>query len=742
VIIEVDGLSARSALELVAILLGEEPGPGLTQLASRARGNPLYLIEIVRAAIEGELQDSADDALPRDFNAAVARSLGHLSDEARRFLEYSAMFGVDVPASALGGALGASPAYVLDRSGEPDLAAILATAPAGLAFRHELVRTAIYEGIPPDRRRAMHRSIGLALALEEPAPSTAGNHLALAATADDTHVISSLAFLVDKYLAVIPDGVASWLEIALERVGPHGPFADRLTPSLLRALILSGDVAKAEVRAREFLIGPVRGHVRSELMLSLSQSLLLQGRLPESLATLTQAISQQDAPGTHHLRLLAEVGFRLVLSGQSREGTEVAHDVLSTTLPVDAPASSLARITLGHALFYDGYLRDADRHARDAASEIQTAGDEESRRRVLFELGMFHVHVDDLDEAARVFANGVVLSSDRAGAWEPMFTQGLGFVQYQSGAWDEAVRNLAVPPDGRSTWESALFASTLADIYVHRGSLDKADEVLRPLESDFNESAPHYLADLVLWARAKLLDATGDADAAYRHRRRAAELIERWGVPIRYRHLAPDLVKDLLSRGKTTEAARIVRLLEDVAQRAKVAYVSGAAMRCRGLVEGDIATMHAAVAEMRSSGRPLELALTAEDAGNVAVSLDLHDDAASLYAEAAATLTPLGASWDLARIRAALRALGVTNLPRGPKSRGVQGWGSLTPAERDVARLAADGLRNAEIAAALFITVSTVETHLTRAYAKLGMKNRSQLTAFVARASTPDGLLP
>ena len=53
--------------------------------------------------------------------------------------------------------------------------------------------------------------------------------------------------------------------------------------------------------------------------------------------------------------------------------------------------------------------------------------------------------------------------------------------------------------------------------------------------------------------------------------------------------------------------------------------------------------------------------------------------------------------------------------------------GSLTPAERRAVGLAAQGLSNREIAQALFVTVRTVETHLSRAYAKLGVRSRTQL---------------
>jgi DNA-binding CsgD family transcriptional regulator len=59
--------------------------------------------------------------------------------------------------------------------------------------------------------------------------------------------------------------------------------------------------------------------------------------------------------------------------------------------------------------------------------------------------------------------------------------------------------------------------------------------------------------------------------------------------------------------------------------------------------------------------------------------------------------------------------------------------GSLTPTEREVVRLVAGGRRNREIAAEMFLSVATVEAHLTRTYRKLGVRSRSELAGLVGR---------
>jgi DNA-binding CsgD family transcriptional regulator len=72
---------------------------------------------------------------------------------------------------------------------------------------------------------------------------------------------------------------------------------------------------------------------------------------------------------------------------------------------------------------------------------------------------------------------------------------------------------------------------------------------------------------------------------------------------------------------------------------------------------------------------------------------------------------------------------------RGERKRAATGWGSLTPAERDVVRLVSEGLGNKDIAARLFVSPRTVQSHLTHVFAKLSVTSRMQLAHEAARHS-------
>jgi DNA-binding CsgD family transcriptional regulator len=74
----------------------------------------------------------------------------------------------------------------------------------------------------------------------------------------------------------------------------------------------------------------------------------------------------------------------------------------------------------------------------------------------------------------------------------------------------------------------------------------------------------------------------------------------------------------------------------------------------------------------------------------------------------------------------------------GERKRPAKGWASLTPMERDVVRLVGEGLTNKDVAARLFVSPRTVESHLTHVYNKLGLSSRVQLAQEAARRAEVD----
>ena len=110
------------------------------------------------------------------------------------------------------------------------------------------------------------------------------------------------------------------------------------------------------------------------------------------------------------------------------------------------------------------------------------------------------------------------------------------------------------------------------------------------------------------------------------------------------------------------------------------------------------------------------------------------NDAKPVLTQALETFRRLGARSWAQRAQAELRACGVavTGTPGEPDA-----LGELTPQQRQIIRLASDGLTDREIGDRLFLSPRTVSSHLYRSYPKLGVASRHQLRDVIARASTP-----
>jgi predicted ATPase/DNA-binding CsgD family transcriptional regulator len=223
-----------------------------------------------------------------------------------------------------------------------------------------------------------------------------------------------------------------------------------------------------------------------------------------------------------------------------------------------------------------------------------------------------------------------------------------------------------------------------------------------------------------------------------------------------------------LARGDAPAALSHAEGLEELAARngsrrlgAVVAYVRG----CAGLLDGSTDAgrdqLHAALADCADLGLERaaadvldELALLASAEGDVVRCARLAGAAgaararlgcaslpmvaqrlerARVRSRAVGALTAWEAAWREGEALPLADAIAYTRRGRGRRDRPRLGWASLTPAELEVAELAADGVSNPDIAAKLFMSRSTVKMHLSSVFAKLQVANRTELARVTAR---------
>jgi DNA-binding CsgD family transcriptional regulator len=186
--------------------------------------------------------------------------------------------------------------------------------------------------------------------------------------------------------------------------------------------------------------------------------------------------------------------------------------------------------------------------------------------------------------------------------------------------------------------------------------------------------------------------------------------------------------------GDAEQAAALADADVAEARRFGASWGLGVALRTAGTIAGGdrgIALLREAIAVLEPSDARLELAHAQQELGDQLLAADHRLAAREPLRAALDTAVKCGAAPLAERARTGLVATGAR-----PRRAAYTGRDALTPRELRIARMAADGASNREIAEALFITMKTVETHLGHVYAKLGVPSRKDLPGYLNSVST------
>src|SRR5258708_6928473 len=184
----------------------------------------------------------------------------------------------------------------------------------------------------------------------------------------------------------------------------------------------------------------------------------------------------------------------------------------------------------------------------------------------------------------------------------------------------------------------------------------------------------------------------------------------------------------------TAEAAAQAAAAE--AEGEPLPVTTAAADHCRGLIEADPAPVLAAAGYYQSAGRLLDRAQALEDAPVPLAGRGEAQAARAAFDEAISGYEALGAQWDIRRASARLQPHGIRR-GRRARARPAAGWQALTPTETKVAYLVAKGQSNPDIAAELWLSRNTVQTHLSHILAKLGARSRAEIVPEALRPPPP-----
>lgn len=534
-----------------------------------------------------------------------------------------------------------------------------------------------------------------------------------------------LARRVDEARLTAPAAAARWLRRALDELPPADARRSGLLRRLATAELFSGRLREAESIARGVLADDDAVDPDGDVAFVLGQSLFLQGRLDEA-DELFEKVEGMPL-GSRQPMVLVDAASTAMFAGDldaARASGERALMASRATRDIEGETAALA--VLSSVLGLAGELRRAVDCGRAAAARADTSGLDAALRNAphLF-LANALLWADQLDECRDALDRAAEVGRRLALGWdEPARLATLADLLFRTGEWDGAVRaaelGLRRSLDRGAGLGDVWMRCVLGRIHLHRGELELAAEETAGAERLVDGGATGI--ERVVFLRALVTEASGEVDTANAMSRGLWAELECRGINLKLLEIASDAARIARRCDDRSFGLTVVETIRRLAHRCPDTVAPAVLARCRGLVERDPDLLARAATMLRQRRRPVEQACAKWEAASLLDQRGACDRAAALHASAAATLAPIGAQ----PLPIDLLAAKTVTEPDTP-------WSALTPAERTVVDLVADGLSNADIATRLVCSRRTVESHLHHVYTKLGTSSRVALAVEARR---------
>ena len=748
-VVRLGPLSRSAVAEMVASAFLTPPDPAFVDACVEVSGgNPFYLSELLREIERRDWSPTAEAASkvrgigPESISVGV-RFRGSSSADAFAFARALAVLGGEAPFDLAARLSGLSEAAAI-RAADGLVRQGLLTETGGASVAHPIVRTAIYADIGPRERSAAHARAAEILADAGAPPEAVAAHLLLTEPRADETVVATLRAAADEASARGgPDVAATYLRRALAEP-PIPSIRARVLLELARAEAASADPGAAAHFAEAFSTA-TDDDTRTSAAGAAAYALFLAGRTADATQMLSALAADLAARNDDRsLEVEAEIAsianFEPAVAALHRPPAERVHE--------DLPEATRGeRMILCH-LAYRRMLRSHD--AGRAAAIVDRALGSGT---LLAERGcespeiaiaaMALVFAERVDAAEGLIDAAIAQARERGsrqGYAQVLFLRSLYENRVGLPAAAEADAQASLEITAASGQSVGLMVAT-AELVVARlelGALDAAGRALADIGLLDGDIPPHGPSSALLSARGRWRFARGDLDGALADLlecgRRNAAIGARQPAVLSWR---PEAALVYRASG---DFDRAWELAEEELQAARdwgAPGTIGAAQRLAAqLAEGDeaIDLLRAAVAALEESPLLLERARALVDLGAALRRANHRSDARDPLLRGLDLADRCGAAPIRARASTELAAIGVR-----PRRARLSGLESLTPSERRVAEMAAEGLGNREIAQALFVTRKTVEKHLGNVYAKLDLRSRNELGARfgeLARSST------
>jgi DNA-binding CsgD family transcriptional regulator len=710
--------------------------PLLLRIHETSAGNPFFALELVRAIarLGAAPQPGEPLPVPEDLGRLLAESIGHLPPKTRE---------ATLACALLARATLDSVSLAIDASAEKVLApafeeGILELVEGTVRFSHPLLRSAVNAEASSAARLALHRRLAeIVTDVEERAV-----HLALSTLEPDPEIARELEQAGRRARARGAQTVGAGLLEHSIRLTPEGLVDERAQRRIdaTDGYLEAGDYRRARELLHQVLDEIPHGPLRADALLRLGDYEIVdtieasyaicsealreaagdkrrEVEILLTLANLHHALTERQAAVDHAVRGLAiaeEIGDSILLTGALTglgiyetflgQGDPVAHYSRAIELETKADPGEPARWwTHGGAYFAPGTMLADWRAKNGELDEARKLLEEQYRRALEAGQGESRMslcpHLADLESAA-----------GRLDAAERWAKEGLALVEETEGGLNRAP-----------------MLCSLAVVEAYRGDLERAretaEEALSISEPAGDELQKRKATDVLCFVELS----AGRYEAALAWRAGADER------SIGRLPFMADGVEALIALGRVDEAREAIEVLADVAAVPGRRIAGLLLLRSRGMLAaatGDLdralAVLEEAVSFSAELPLPLERGRTLLAFGQARRRAKQKRLAREALEQARVVCAEIGAEGWAARANEELARIGGKTRER---------W-ELTPTEKRVADLVAQGLANKEVAATLVVSVRAVEGNLTRIYGKLGVRSRTELAHLLAKKET------
>ncbi|HSC90985.1 MAG TPA: AAA family ATPase [Gaiellaceae bacterium] len=757
-------LSALTPTEARALLGERVDAAGAAVLYRESGGNPFYLEQLARSPERAGGAASAPELsltgleVPPAVVAALSEELALLSDNGRLLLEGAAVAGDPFEPELAAAAAATSEAaamHAVDELLELDL--IRSTdVPRRFRFRHPLVRRTVYEATAGGWRLGAHERCAEALAAQGVTAAARAHHVERSARHGDVAAVAVLRDAGEATARLAPESAARWFGGALRLLPPTAPPQERVELLLARAGALSaaGQFTDSHEALQEAIaIVPTGSSTLCTSVVTTCAAVERQlGRYEQAHERLVRSLrGLPERASVESVELLIE----LTLNEFYRSRYEAMRDWAGRAagdarMLGDAALAAVALAMPALADAVTGHTETARSHRADAAALVDELSDDELSLRpdAASWLAAAELYLD-LYAEADAHATRASRLARATGRGDPLFRlypilPRIWYVRAKLAAAAELLdgaieggRLLGSPPAlAGNLFNRSVVAVAVGDLDLALVTAEEAVELTRDLDDGF----------VTAWAAVRLAGVLLETGQPVR----AVELLlgraggeELTFIPGGWRAYCLELLtRCWLALDRRNEAERAAALAEVTAAAVRLPLARAWAERAVAVVAlhaGD--PVHAVERALASAdaaqeaGAPIEGALSRALVGRALARAGQSDRAVTELQLAAAAFDACGA---LRYREGAERELGkLGHRPhrrtRAGNSEGT-GIGSLTGRELQVARLVVDRKTNPEIAAELFLSQKTVETHLRNIFRKIGVSTRVELARVVERA--------